>query len=77
MSSLKEYGTVAWREVSRIGDFVFMKRGTGQTGYWHEHDDGSYAGNPCDYNRQSNKYVCRSCGKVFNINVKTDCLSVS
>ena len=39
--------TVSWREVRRDGDFVFCRRGTGETGWWHDHGNGEdYGGEP-------------------------------
>ena len=64
----RDLALVSWREVSREGDFVFMRRGTGETGWWHKHDDGEdYGGNPMDYKRGERLYRCRSCGSEKKI----------
>ena len=64
----REFALVSWNEVSRTGSFVFCRRGTGETGWWHDHNDGTdYGVNPAD--RQESKlqhekiYKCRSCGE--------------
>lgn len=63
MSFARDLALVSWREDYRDGNFVHMRRGTGETGWWHEHNDGTdYGGNPMDYNRDTRAYVCRTCG---------------
>lgn len=61
----RAYATVSWQEVRRESDFVFMRRGTGETGWWHDHGDGEdFGGNPMD--RQGNGFlICRSCKRVW------------
>ena len=60
----QQYASVSWREVFRHGPFVFMRRGTGETGWWHQHDDeDDCGGNPMDFKKDEAAVVCRSCGK--------------
>ena len=58
------FDTVAWHEqFVTPGGFVFMRRGTGETGWWHDHKDGKdYGGNPMDYRTPMSVFVCRTCG---------------
>ena len=57
--------TVSWREVRRDGDFVFCRRGTGETGWWHDHGNGEdYGGNPMD--RINGFLTCRTCTRVWS-----------
>lgn len=65
----KAYATVAWYEQFRAGNFVFMRRGTGEIGWWHSHQDepaDDYGGNPMDYKHELEAFVCRSCGCRFD-----------
>ena len=72
MSREQMISMVAWTEVRREGDFVFMRRGTGETGWWHDHkDETDYGSHPMDYDREASKgtgirkYTCRTCGAKF------------
>lgn len=64
-ASAKEVALVSWNEVRREGEFVFCRRGTGETGWWHEHkgDDGDYGGNPMD--NLKGILTCRTCGVMW------------
>ena len=56
---------VAWREVSRDGPYVFMRRGTGDVGWWHAHEgEDDYGGNPMDRSDLGG-VVCRTCGVAY------------
>lgn len=60
---------VSWREVQRVsvqrGEMVFCRRGTGETGWWHDHkDDKDYGGNPMD-ERPDGTLECRRCGVIW------------
>ena len=71
MNFASDLKLVSWNEVRRDGDFVFMRRGTGETGWWHDHNDGTdYGGHPADYDRQSKKYKCRDCGVSLTPNAQ-------
>lgn len=66
----RDFALVSWREVSRTGSFVFCRRGTGETGWWHQHaDDPDYGGNPADGNSRPGQheriYKCRTCGELL------------
>ena len=63
----RDLALVAWREVERVGDFIFMKRGTGETGWWHEHYGDDDLSHPMDYDRKKRSYICRDCGETFNL----------
>lgn len=70
----KAYATVAWYEQFRHGDFVFMRRGTGETGWWHAHQDeprDDYGGNPADWKHSMCAYVCRTCGATLSQDAAT------
>jgi hypothetical protein len=59
-----EIALVSWREVSREGDFVKCRRGTGETGWWHHHKgDADYGGNPMDDIKGI--LTCRACGTMW------------
>lgn len=46
---------------------VFMRRGTGEVGWWHAHmGEADYGNNPMDYKRESRQYVCRTCGHALS-----------
>jgi len=60
---------VSWTEVHREarhdGEFVFCRRGTGETGWWHDHKDGEdHGGNPMDVKRDGT-LECRKCGVIW------------
>lgn len=58
----------SWVEVSRIGDFVKMRRGP-ESGYWHDHKDGEdFGGNPCWW--EGRKITCQTCGSVLTQEVQ-------
>jgi hypothetical protein len=59
-----EIALVSWREVRREDEFVFCRRGTGETGWWHQHkDDEDYGGNPMD--DVQGILTCRTCGTMW------------
>jgi hypothetical protein len=66
------YHTVAWYEQFKHRDFVFMRRGTGETGWWHQHEgEADYGGNPMDYKRTMSAYECRTCGATLSQDAAT------
>lgn len=66
MSFERDLALVSWRKVQTVGDFVFMKRGTGETGWWHDHRDGTeYGDHPMDWNSEMKQHICRDCSKGF------------
>jgi len=62
---MRAYATVAWYEQFRHGVYVFMRRGTGETGWWHDCTPGDYGGNPMDFDSDAGCFVCRTCGDQF------------
>jgi hypothetical protein len=59
---------VSWKEIgrkpTRDGEFVLCERGTGETGWWHDHKDGTdYGGHPMD--AKQGALVCRTCGVIW------------
>ena len=59
----QQLATVSWNEKFREGAFVFCRRGTGETGWWHQHDDDDdYGGNPMDFRKDTDALVCRTGG---------------
>ena len=69
---MNDYALVSWKEVNRVGSFVLMRRGTGETGWWHDHQDGTdYGGHPMDYDRETKLYRCRDCGETYENNNPT------
>lgn len=59
----RDLANVSWNEVFRKAGCVFMRRGTGETGWWHTHiGEADYGGNPMDFKRERPAYVCRTCG---------------
>jgi len=63
------YSLVSWHETHRIGKHVHMRRGTGETGWWHDCSDSGkdYGGNPMDNDRErKGGLVCRTCGERWS-----------
>lgn len=62
------YHTVAWYEQFKHRDFVFMRRGTGEVGWWHQHEgEADYGGNPMDWKHDITAYACRTCGDCLGV----------
>ena len=70
MSFERDLALVSWLEVERKGAFVRCRRGTGEGGWWHDHEDGTdYGSHPMDrHPGPGNKWFswkCRDCGATL------------
>jgi DNA-directed RNA polymerase subunit RPC12/RpoP len=54
---------VSWNPRYREGDFIFYVRGTGETGWWHDHSTNPMEHNEhhAEYDREAKVYRCREC----------------
>jgi hypothetical protein len=61
----KAFATVAWYPKFELGEFVFYRRGTGETCWQHKHGDDPNKESPARYNYAEAKaeraYICE-CG---------------
>lgn len=65
----RDLALVSWNEVERHGAFVHCRRGTGEFGIWHDHEDGTdYGAHPMDRTPGPGgkwfSWKCRDCGAV-------------
>jgi len=67
MSEVRSEPYVGWVPVEDNGQqqWIRMRSGGGESGWWHRHadDPDAYGGNPADYDRDELNWKCRTCGR--------------